>query len=61
MNKINKIADIEKVEAMTHPYDLSEVVLRDDEEIEELTQEEVLQNTVHKNLTSIIIPKVVKE
>lgn len=61
MEKINEIADISKVEAMTHPFDIESVLLRDDEDIEEISQEEVLQNSAHKNLTTVIVPKVVKE
>ena len=61
MEKINEIADISKVEAMTHPFAIESVLLRDDEDIEEISQEEVLQNSAHKNLTTVIVPKVVKE
>ena len=46
---------------MTHPFALEDVVLRNDEDIEELTQEEVLSNAANKNLTSVIVPKVVSE
>ncbi|MCI8575437.1 MAG: Asp-tRNA(Asn)/Glu-tRNA(Gln) amidotransferase subunit GatC [Bacilli bacterium] len=63
MNKINKIADIEKVDVMTHPFEIEFSIsdLREDDNIEELSQEDVLQNAGHKNLTSIIVPKVVGE
>ncbi|MCI8394677.1 MAG: Asp-tRNA(Asn)/Glu-tRNA(Gln) amidotransferase subunit GatC [Bacilli bacterium] len=61
MNLILKIKDIEKVEPLTHPFTISEFTLRKDDEIEELSQEEVLQNAEQKNLTSVIVPKVVSE
>lgn len=61
MDKICQIADISKVEALTHPFVLEDVVLREDDDVEELTQEEVLANAADKNLTSIIVPKVVSE
>lgn len=61
MNLINEIADIEKVEPLTHPFCLEDVSLRSDDEVFELTQEEVLQNAEVKNLTSVIVPKVVGE
>lgn len=61
MEKINKIADISKVEAMTHPFSIENVLLREDEDVEEICQEEVLQNSAHKNLSTVIVPKVVGE
>lgn len=61
MEKINKIADISKVEAMTHPFGIESVLLREDEDVEEIRQEEVLQNSAHKNLSTVIVPKVVGE
>ena len=61
MDKINAIADIASVEAMTHPFPLEDIVLRNDDDVEELAQEDVLKNASHKNLTTKIDPKVVKE
>lgn len=61
MNLINEIADISSVEVMTHPIDFDVVVLRSDDDIFELTQEEVLKNAAEKNLTAVIVPKVVGE
>lgn len=61
MNLINEIADICEIEPLTHPFPLDSVVLREDDEVSELSQEEVLQNAEDKNLTSIIVPKVVGE
>lgn len=61
MKKIEKIENIQTILPMTHPFALEDVVLRNDEDIEELTQEEVLSNAANKNLTSVIVPKVVSE
>lgn len=61
MNLIHELADIKKVEPLTHPFMLEEVKLRADDEVLELKQEEVLQNAEVKNLTSVIVPKVVGE
>ena len=40
MEKIEKIENIQTILPMTHPFALEDVVLRNDEDIEELTQEE---------------------
>jgi len=61
MNLINEIADICKIEPLTHPFPLDSTILREDDEVSELSQEEVLQNAEDKNLTTIIVPKVVGE
>lgn len=60
MNSILEIRNISNVEPLTHPFVLEEVLLREDEIVEELTQNEVLKNAEKKNLTSVIVPKVVK-
>jgi len=59
MEKINRFADIEKVEAMTHAIDII-CDFREDEVKEELTTEEVLQNVAHKTIDSVVVPKVVE-
>jgi len=61
MNLIREIADISKIEPMTHPFPLDSVVLRNDEEVAELSQEDVLKNAAEKNIAYVIVPKVVKE
>lgn len=61
MNKINAIADISSVTPMTHPFPVDFVLFRDEEEVKEISSEEVLANAAHKNLTTVIVPKVVKE
>ncbi len=57
MDKINELADIKNEEPLTHPFALEEVILRNDEVKEELKIEEVLQNTSHKTMEEITIPK----
>lgn len=59
INSILQIKELQKIKPMTHPFELEEVLLREDETIEELDREDVLKNAEEKNLTSIIIPKVV--
>lgn len=61
MNLINEIADISKVEPLTHPFPLDTSILRSDDGLEELPTEDVLANAEEKNLTTIIVPKVVGE
>ena len=61
MDLISNIENISSVIPMTHPIDLEDVFLREDEEVSELETEEVLQNAASKNMTSVIVPKVVKE
>lgn len=60
MEKINELEDIKNIEPMTHPINYNEVILRCDEVRDELLVEEVLQNTTHKTIDSIIVPKVVE-
>lgn len=59
MQKIERIAHLSSIEPMTHPFPIDDVILRSDDLVEELSQEEVLQNAAKKNLTSVIVPKVV--
>ena len=62
MNLINEIADIEDLEPLVHPFELEDIELRvDDEEILELSVEEVLQNAGVKTDKVVIVPKVVGE
>ncbi len=60
MEKINQFADLNKIEAMTHPFPV-EVSLRLDEVKDELQTEEVLQNASKKTMEEVVIPKVVEE
>ncbi len=60
MEKINQIADIHTVEAMTHPFEVL-VSLRSDEVKNELSIESVLQNASDKTMEEVIVPKVVEE
>lgn len=59
MNLIQEIPDLEHVEPLAYSFALESASLREDDAISELAQEEVLCNADHKNLTSIIVPKVV--
>lgn len=61
MEKINELEDIKNIEPMTHPLEFDDVLLRSDEVSDELFTEEVLQNTTHKTIDSIVVPKVVEE
>ena len=60
MDKIANIPNINDEEAMTHPLEYEEVNLRSDDEVRELTKDEVLQNAKHKTEEEIIVPKVVE-
>lgn len=60
MDKINEIADIANYNAMTHPLELDEIILREDVAKDELPLESVLRNTTHKTEEEIIVPKVVE-
>lgn len=59
MELINKIADIEKVEPMTHTLDNFEYVLRNDEIEESIPIEKLLQNCDNYEGREIAVPKVV--
>ncbi len=61
MDLICQIPNISSVEPMTHPPVLFDETLREDDFVEEMPVEDVLCNAAHKNLSSVIVPKVVKE
>lgn len=60
MEKINAIADLKEEEAMTHPFPLENVLLRDDVVEEELPLEDVLLNAKNKTMEEVIVSKVVE-
>lgn len=60
MDKINELADIDKEEALTHPFWLNDVLLREDEVKEELSVTDVLKNTDYKTMEEIIVPKEIE-
>lgn len=60
MEQIMRLPNVKDIEPMTHPIELEGVTLRSDEVKEELSTEEVLANTDHKTVESIIVPKVVE-
>ena len=49
-----------EVEAMTHPLEYEDVVLREDTISDELLVDEVLSNAKEKTLEEVIVPKVVE-
>ena len=58
MDKISKIEGISKVEPLTHPFPV-EYTLKDDEEVENITKDEVLANAKSVYSDMILVPKVV--
>lgn len=59
MDLIGKIKNIESVEPMTFPYVIYHANLREDEEKECLTNEEVLANSKEIKANQVKVPKVV--
>lgn len=60
MNLINKIPDLNKVEIMSHPYELSDVKLREDASVESISLEDALSNCDRINDREVEIPRVVE-
>ena len=60
MDLIGKIDNIESVEPMSYPFELDDVVLRDDEVIDELEIDEILQNSGSNLYNQVKLPKVVE-
>lgn len=59
INKINDIEGLDKVEPMTHCLDDFIYELREDEQEESISIEELLQNCDDKTDREVIVPKVV--
>ena len=59
MDLITKIDGIESVEPMTHPFDLYEADMRDDEASESSPIEDILRNADKVEGREIEVPKVV--
>lgn len=59
MDLIGKIKDINSVEAMTFPYNIYTNELREDEEMESLTKEEIFLNVKESKYDQVKVPKVV--
>jgi len=59
MNLITEIKGIDKVEPMTHPFDLYECSLRDDIALESEKIEDILYNCDKTNEREVEVPKVV--
>ena len=60
MDKISKIKGISEVEPLTHPFPV-EYTLKDDDEINNLTKDEVLANAKSVYSDMVLVPKVVGE
>ena len=60
MDKISKIEGISEIEPLTHPFPV-EYTLKDDEDIENITKEEVLANAKSVYSDMVLVPKVVGE
>ena len=60
MDLIGKIDNIVNVEPMSYPFELDDVVLRDDEVIDELEIDEILQNSGSNLYNQVKLPKVVE-
>ena len=59
MELINNIKDIDKVEPMTHPYDLYLSSLRDDEVEESISFKDALRNCDVVDGSEVKVPKTV--
>ena len=60
MDLIGKIKDIDKVEPLIYPFELDNVVLREDEVTDELPIEEILVNSGDNLYNQVRVPKVVE-
>ena len=60
MDLIGEIKGIEKVEPMTYPFPLEDVCLREDEVVDELSIDEILQNSGSNLYNQVKLPKVVE-
>ena len=60
MDLIGKIKDIDKTEPLIYPFDLDNVVMREDEVIDEMPIEDILKNSGDTLYNQIRVPKVVE-
>jgi aspartyl-tRNA(Asn)/glutamyl-tRNA(Gln) amidotransferase subunit C len=60
MDLIGKIKDIDKVEPLIYPFELDNVVLREDEVTDELPIEDILVNSGDNLYNQVRVPKVVE-
>ena len=60
MDLIGKIDNIVNVEPMSYPFELEDVVLREDEVVDELEIDEILQNSGSNLYNQVKLPKVVE-
>ena len=60
MDLIGNIEGIEKIEPMSYPFPLDDVVLREDNVVDELEIDEILQNSGSNLYNQVKLPKVVE-
>ena len=60
MDLIGKIEGIEDVEPMSYPFELSDVVLREDNVVDELEIDDILSNSGSNLYNQVKLPKVVE-
>lgn len=58
MDKIDKIEGLSEVEPLTHPFPVT-YVLREDDDIENISREDVLANAKDIYNNMVVVPKVV--
>lgn len=60
MDLIGQIKDLEKVEPMSFPFEISNIELREDIVKNEILTEEALKNTSEVSFNEVKVPKVVE-
>ena len=60
MDLIGKIPNISEVEPMVYPFELDNVLLREDEVIDELPIDDILSNSGSNLYNQVKLPKVVE-
>lgn len=60
MDLIGEIKEIENVEPMVYPFELSDVCLREDKVVDELEIDEILTNSGSNLYNQVKLPKVVE-
>lgn len=60
MDLIGKIPNIDDVEPMVYPFELDDVLLREDEVVDELPIDDILSNSGSNLYNQVKLPKVVE-